>query len=95
MRAANNKGTDQTARVRGLFCTFVVRIWRKQLFSGRGSFNNEHIFHDFCLDKLKKIKFLFKRKGLTSRNVKFLKCLLENNNGQFKVDNKSTILHSF
>ena len=41
------------------------------------------------------IKFPFKRKGLTSHNVKFLKCLLENNNGQFKVDNKSTILHHF
>ena len=39
------------------------------------------------------IKFPFKRKGLTSHNVKFPKCLLENNNGQFKVDNKSTILH--
>ena len=41
------------------------------------------------------IKFPFKRKGLTSRNVKFLKYLLENSNGQFKADNKSTILHPF
>ena len=39
------------------------------------------------------IKFPFKRKGLISHNVKFLKGLVENNNGQFKVDNKSTILH--
>ena len=39
----------------------------------------------------KEIKFPFKKKGLTSHNVKFLKCLLENNNGQFKVDSKSTI----
>ena len=45
--------------------------------------------------KWKRIKFPFKRKGLTSHNVKFLKCLLENNNGQFKADNKSTILHIF
>ena len=44
---------------------------------------------------IEKIKFPFKRKGLTSHNVKCLKCLLENNNGQFKVDNKSTILQIF
>ena len=37
------------------------------------------------------IKFPFKRKGLTSHHIKFLKCLPENNNGQ--VDNKSIILH--
>ena len=42
-----------------------------------------------------KIKFPFKRKGLTSHNVKFLKWLLENYNGQFKLDNNSTILHLF
>ena len=36
------------------------------------------------------IKFPFKREGLTSHNVS-----LENNNGQFTVDNKSTTLHPF
>ena len=44
---------------------------------------------------LKVIKFPFKRKGLTSQNVRFLKSLLEDNNGQFKEDNKSTTLHLF
>ena len=34
---ANNKGADQTARMRRLICTFVVRIWLKQVFSWHGS----------------------------------------------------------
>ena len=33
----NNKGADQTAPMRRLICTFVVRIWQKQVFSWRGS----------------------------------------------------------
>ena len=33
----NNKGTDQTARMRRLICSFVVRIWHKQVFSWCGS----------------------------------------------------------
>ena len=33
----NNKGADQTARMRRLMCAFVVRIWHKQVFSWRGS----------------------------------------------------------
>ena len=33
-----NKGADQTARLRRLICTFVVRIWQKQVFSWQGSF---------------------------------------------------------
>ena len=48
---------------------------------------------DRCRAEMK--KFPFKKKGLTSHNVKFLKCLLENDNGQLKVDNKRTILHLF
>ena len=32
-----NKGADQTARMRWLICSFVVRIWPKQVFSWRGS----------------------------------------------------------
>ena len=32
IQAANNKGTDQTARMRRLICTFVVRIWHKTGF---------------------------------------------------------------
>ena len=28
----NNKGADQTARMRRLICAFVVRIWHKQVF---------------------------------------------------------------
>ena len=51
--------------------------------------------HQDYLPNEKHIKFPFKRKGLTSHNVKFVKCLLVNNNGQFKVDNKPTILHLF
>ena len=30
--AANNKGADQTARMRRLICAFVVRIWHKTHF---------------------------------------------------------------
>ena len=29
MQAANNKGTDHTARMRRLICAFVVRIWHR------------------------------------------------------------------
>ena len=34
----NNKGADQTVRMRRLICTFVVRIWLKQVFTWRGSY---------------------------------------------------------
>ena len=30
MYAANNKGADQTARMRRLICAFVVRIWQNR-----------------------------------------------------------------
>ena len=33
----NNKGADQTARMRRLICAFVVRKGQKQVFSWRGS----------------------------------------------------------
>ena len=33
---ANNKGADQTVQMCRLSCTFVVRIWQKQVFSWRG-----------------------------------------------------------
>ena len=36
----NNKGADQTVRMRRLILTFVARIWLKQVFSWRGSFVN-------------------------------------------------------
>ena len=38
IQAANNKGADQTARMRRLICAFVVRIWQKQVFSWGGSY---------------------------------------------------------
>ena len=34
---SENKGADQTARMRKLIRTFVVRIWHKQVFSWHGS----------------------------------------------------------
>ena len=37
IQATNNKGADQTARMRRLICTFFVRILLKQTFSWRGS----------------------------------------------------------
>ena len=37
IQAVNDKGADQTGRVRRLICAFVVRIWHKQGFSWRGS----------------------------------------------------------
>ena len=36
--AVNNKGADQTARMRRLICAFVVRIWQKCFFSWCGSY---------------------------------------------------------
>ena len=36
--AANNKDADQTVGMRRLICTFVVRIWQKQIISWRGSY---------------------------------------------------------
>ena len=39
-QAMNNKGADQTARMRRLICTFVVRIWQKQIFSWCGSYGS-------------------------------------------------------
>ena len=38
IQAANNKGADQTARMRRLICAFVVCIRHKQVFSWNGSF---------------------------------------------------------
>ena len=32
IKAANNKGTDQTVRMRRLICAFVVRKWHKTGF---------------------------------------------------------------
>ena len=37
IEVANDKGAYQTARMRRLICTVVVRIWLKQVFSCRGS----------------------------------------------------------
>ena len=45
MQAANNKGADQTARMHRLICTFVVRIWHKQVFSWRCSYNKHCTRH--------------------------------------------------
>ena len=36
---SENKGADQTVRMRRLICAFVVRIWHKQVFSWRGSYH--------------------------------------------------------
>ena len=46
---ANNIGADQTARMCRLICSFVVRIWPKQVFSWCGSNNfyfqiQQHLF---------------------------------------------------
>ena len=35
---SENKGADQTARMRRLICAFVVRIGQKQIWSWRGSY---------------------------------------------------------
>ena len=40
--AANNKGADQTARMRRLICAFVVGIGQIQVFSWRGSYSGWH-----------------------------------------------------
>ena len=33
IQEVNNKGADQTARMRRLICAFVVRMWHIQVFS--------------------------------------------------------------
>ena len=42
VHAVNNKGADQTARMRRLICAFVVHIRHKQVFSWWGSYEGEH-----------------------------------------------------
>ena len=37
IQAVNNKGADQTVRMRRLISAFVVHIWNKQVFSWHGS----------------------------------------------------------
>ena len=37
--------------MRRLICAFVVRIWHKQVFSWRGSYNNIYIFIAIALNK--------------------------------------------
>ena len=37
IKAANDKDSDQTARMRRLICVFVVHIWYKQVLTWRGS----------------------------------------------------------
>ena len=41
----NNKGADQTVRMRRLICIFVVRIGQKQAFSWRGSYHGLKVEH--------------------------------------------------
>ena len=43
----NNKGADQTARMRRLICPFVGRIWHKQIFSNNMINIFKHVFIDF------------------------------------------------
>ena len=38
---SENKGADETARMHRLICTFVGRIWHKQVFSWRGANSTE------------------------------------------------------
>ena len=42
----NNKGADQTARMRRLICAFVVRIWHEQVFSWGGSYHVWYLGYD-------------------------------------------------
>ena len=44
----NNKGVDQTARMRRLICAFVVRMQLCQVFLLRGPYNDQ-----LCLQQLK------------------------------------------
>ena len=41
LQGANNKAADQTARMRMLVCTIVVRI-QQNIFSRRGPFDKSH-----------------------------------------------------
>ena len=36
IKAANNKGADQTVQMHGLIYAFIVRIWHKLVFLWRG-----------------------------------------------------------
>ena len=42
-KKANNKGDDQSARMRRLVCTFVVRKPQRQVFLRRGPYQADHI----------------------------------------------------
>ena len=55
IQVANNKGADQTARMRRLVCAFVVHIWHKQIFSWRGSYYG----HDRLLWLILKLSLVF------------------------------------
>ena len=48
IEAANNNGADQTAQIGRLICTFVVRIWLKQVFSWCGSLYSKIISFEIC-----------------------------------------------
>ena len=43
------KGSDQTARMSRLICSFVVSIWHKQVFSWRGSLFPMHVLCACCM----------------------------------------------
>ena len=51
IQAVNNKGADQTARMRRLICAFVVRIWHKQVFSW-----HEPQYEETCLHPMQTTK---------------------------------------
>ena len=64
----NNKGVDQTVRMRRLICAFVVCMWHKQVFSWRGSYHSRdwyftrQWFKIYCKTKFKFLLLFFSEK---------------------------------
>ena len=75
----NNKGADQSARMRRLVCAFVVRKPRRQVFSRRGPFHSVVLENPLChKQNLEKLKCKQKSNGLPLVLLNFDSHLLNN-----------------
>ena len=68
VKAANNKGADQIARMRRLICAFVVRIWQKKSFSR----DVAQIIHVMCVSTVLLINNSYNLSRLMTKQTKRL-----------------------
>ena len=76
LQKAKNKGSDQSARMRRLVCTFVIHIPRRQVFERRGTcdfevshcdqivFSHEMVYLILCVAKLVLLNVISAAKSL-------------------------------